>query len=93
MARQGRWGAAFMVKNGDRWFVNNDVGDLIIARFTRDGYEEIDRAKLIEPTARAGFGPRRFYDAQVNWSHPAYANRHIVARNDEEIIRVSLAAE
>ena len=93
MARQGRWGAAFMVKNGDRWFVNNDVGDLIIARFTRDGYEEIDRARLIEPTARAGFGPRRFYDAQVNWSHPAYANRHIVARNDEEIIRVSLAAE
>ena len=28
----------------------------------------------------------------VNWSHPAYANRHIVARNDTEIIRASLAA-
>ena len=68
-----------MVKHGDRWFVNNDIGDLIIARFTRDGYEEIDRAKLIEPTARSGFGPRRFYDAMVNWSHPAYANRHIIA--------------
>lgn len=93
MTRQGRWGAAFMVKHGDRWFVNNDVGDLIIARFSRDGYEEIDRAKLIEPTARSGFGPRRFYDAMVNWSHPAYANRHIIARNDSEIIRVSLAAE
>ncbi len=93
MTRQGRWGAAFMVRNGDRWFVNNDEGDLIIARFSRDGYEEIDRAKLLEPTTHAGFGPRRFADAMVNWSHPAYANRHIVARNDEEIIRVSLAAD
>jgi hypothetical protein len=26
----------------------------------------------------------------VNWSHPAYANRHVIARNDEEIISVSL---
>jgi hypothetical protein len=29
----------------------------------------------------------------VNWSHPAYANRHIYARNDEEIICASLAAD
>ncbi len=93
MTRQGRWGAAFMVKHGDRWFVNNDEGYLIIARFSRDGYEEIDRARLLKPTANAGFGPQRFGEAMVNWSHPAYANRHIVARNDEEIIRVSLAAE
>ena len=28
----------------------------------------------------------------VNWSHPAYANQHIYARNDEEIIAASLAA-
>jgi hypothetical protein len=28
----------------------------------------------------------------VNWSQPAYANRHIYARNDEEIISASLAA-
>jgi hypothetical protein len=29
----------------------------------------------------------------VLWSHPAFANRSIYARNDKEIIRVSLAAE
>jgi hypothetical protein len=28
----------------------------------------------------------------VNWSHPAYANRHVIARNDEEIVSYSLAA-
>jgi outer membrane protein assembly factor BamB len=29
----------------------------------------------------------------VNWSHPAYANKHIYARNDEEIICASLAVD
>jgi outer membrane protein assembly factor BamB len=90
MTRQGRWGTAFFVKNGDRYFVNNDEGDLIIARFSREGYEEVDRTRLIEPTSSAGFGPRKRFDARVNWSHPAYANGHIVARNDKEILRASL---
>jgi outer membrane protein assembly factor BamB len=91
MTRQGRWGSAFMVKNGDRWFVNNDHGELLIVRFQRDGYQEIDRTRLIEPTSIAGFGPRRMFDATVNWSHPAYANLHVIARNDKEILRASLA--
>ena len=93
MTVQRRWGAAFMVRHGDRYFVNNDAGDLIIAQFTPEGYIELDRTKLIEATSRAGYGPRRFEDRAVNWTHPAYANRHIVTRNDNEIIRVSLAAD
>jgi len=90
MTAQRRWGTAFMVRHGDRYFVNNDDGDLIIAQFTPEGYVELDRTKLIEPTSRAGYGPRRFEDRAVNWTHPAYANRHIITRNDNEIIRVSL---
>ena len=90
MARNGRWGAAFMVRNGDRYFVNNDQGDLIIARFSPTGYEELDRTKLIEPTTNSGFGRARLYDSLVNWSHPAFANRCIFARNDNEIICASL---
>ena len=93
MTAQARWGAAFMVRHGDRYFVNNDEGYLIIAQFTPDGYVEIDRTRLIEPTSSSGFGPSRRWDRPVNWSHPAYANRHIVHRNDREIIRASLAAE
>ena len=93
MTENERWGAAFMVRNGDRYFVNNDNGFLMIARFTPEGYVEIDRTKLLEPTSSAGFGPSRFGDRKVNWSHPAYANGHIVARNDNEIIRASLKAE
>ena len=32
-------------------------------------------------------------DRLVVWAHPAFANRHVVLRNDEEIIRVSLDAD
>ena len=92
MTAQARWGSAFMVKQGDRYFVLNDDGFLIDARFTPEGYVERGRLKLIEPTSDAGFGPARRFDRKVNWSHPAYANGHIFHRNDNEIIRASLAA-
>ncbi len=82
--------SAFVVRNGDRYFINNDRGELIIARFSRAGYDEISRTQLIRPTSKPG--ARRELGA-VNWSHPAYAGRHIFARNDEEIICASLAAE
>ena len=30
---------------------------------------------------------------QVVWSHPAFANRHVVARNDAEVVCASLAKD
>ncbi len=92
MTPQARWGGAFIVRHEDRYLVNNDDGDLIIAQFTPQGYVEIDRTRLIEATTSAGYGPRRRHDRLVNWCHPAYANRHIVQRNAERILRASLAA-
>ena len=92
MTAQARWGTAFMVKQGDRYFVVNDDGFLIDAQFTPDGYIERGRIKLIEATGDSGFGPSRRFDRKVNWTHPAYANGHIIHRNDNEIIRASLAA-
>ena len=89
---QGRWGAAFMVRHEDRYFVNNEQGFLILARFTPEGYVELDRTRLIEPTSSATGGRGNRADRPVNWTHPAYANGHIVHRNDHEIIRASLLA-
>ena len=45
-------GTAFLVKNGDRFFLFAETGDLIIAKLSPKGYEEISRAKILEPTAR-----------------------------------------
>jgi outer membrane protein assembly factor BamB len=83
------YGTAFFVRNGERYFINNDRGELVMAKVSPTGFEEIDRAKLVEPT-----NPyvRRRQIPNVLWSHAAYANRHIVIRNDKEIARFSLAA-
>ena len=85
---RSRWAAAFIVRHKDRYFINNDRGDLIIARLSPDGYQEISRTTIIKPTTPVG-RPRDL--GAVNWCHPAYANRHIIVRNDEEIVRYSLA--
>ncbi len=79
-----RWCNAFIVKNGDRFFIPNEKGDLIIAKLSPRGYEEISRAHLLEPT---NFANAR----RVLWCHPAFANRCVYWRNDKEIICVSLA--
>ena len=84
-----RWVSGFMVKNGNRIFMNNDRGELIIARLHPTGYEEISRTPLIAPTSPPG---NRRELRNVSWVHPAYANRHIYMRNDEEIVAFSLAA-
>ena len=94
MTAQARWSTAFLVRHEDRWFVNNDEGFLILAQFTPEGYVELGRTRLIEPTASAGTRTPhgRIAARLVNWSHPAYANGHVVHRNDREIIRASLRA-
>ncbi len=77
---------AFLVKHGDRFFLPSETGELIIARLTPEKYDEICRAKIIEPTGVA-------FGRSVWWSHPAFAQRCIFARNDKELVCLSLAAE
>jgi len=84
--REDRWANAFIVAQGDRFFLFNEKGDLIIARLSPKGYEEVDRAHVLEPTNRMAGRP-------VVWSHPAFADQSLFARNDKEIVCVSLAAE
>lgn len=75
-----------MVRHGDRYFLFSETGDLHIAKLTPEKYQEVGRARLIEPT---GEGFRR----SVAWSHPAFAGRCVFVRNDKEIACYSLAKE
>ncbi|MCB1278526.1 PQQ-binding-like beta-propeller repeat protein [Prosthecobacter sp.] len=79
-----RWANAFIIKHEGRFFLANEQGDLIIARLSPKGYEEISRASILKPTTT---DPRR----AVVWSHPAFANQCVFMRNDEEIVCASLA--
>jgi outer membrane protein assembly factor BamB len=78
-----RWANAFLVPQGDRFFLFNEKGDLIIARLTPAGYHEISRAHILAPTNHMPGRP-------VVWSHPAFADRCVFARNDKEIVCVDL---
>ncbi len=80
---------AWLVRQGGRTILFNDRGELIFARLSPAGYEEIGRRKILTPTSPPG-GRREF--GAVVWAHPAFANRHIVARNDQELVRISLDA-
>jgi len=81
----GRWWNAFLVPHGERVFICNEQGELILAKLSREGYQELSRAQLIEPTQPV---KRRM----TVWSHPAFAEQSLFARNDKELIRVNLAA-
>ncbi|MEQ9072091.1 MAG: pyrrolo-quinoline quinone, partial [Gimesia chilikensis] len=81
---KGRWWNAFIIPHEDRYFLHNEQGDLIIANLSPKGYEELSRAKLIEPT-------RRVQRRMTIWSHLAFALKSVFARNDKEIIRVDLS--
>lgn len=77
-------GTAFIVKNGDRFFFFAETGHLVIGKLSKEKYEEIDRAKLLEPTGKA-FNQKRV------WCMPAFADKKMYVRNDKELICVDLA--
>jgi outer membrane protein assembly factor BamB len=83
------YASAYFVRNGDRYFINNDRGELIVAKLSPKGYEEISRSLLIAPTHPQI--RRRQAGLVAHWSQPAFANKHLITRNDTEIISVNLA--
>ena len=84
-----RWSTLFMVPHGDKVFIFNEKGDLLLARLTPAGYNEISRTHIVDPDmASAGGGGRK-----VVWSHPAFANRCVYARNAHEIVCITLATQ
>ena len=74
---------AFVVENGEKCFMFNDLGELMIVRLSRDGFTELSRAKVLESSGVAR-------GREVVWCQPACANGHLVVRNDKEIVRVNL---
>lgn len=85
---KARWSNIHMVRNGDNIWMFNERGELVIGQLSPSGFREISRAKLIDPT-EAQLDQR----GGVTWSHPAFANRCVFARNDKELVCANLAAK
>jgi outer membrane protein assembly factor BamB len=78
-------GTAFIIRQGDRYWLFTENGDLIVADLTPEGYRELGRAHILEPTNDA-------FGRSVVWCSPAFANQRMVVRNDKECIAVDLAS-
>ena len=83
--RRASHGTAFTIKHQDKYFIFTETGHLVLASLSPQGVQEHGRMQLLEPTGE-GMG------RAVVWSHPAFANRCVIARNDRELVCVSLAA-
>jgi len=77
-------GTLFVVENEGRFFSLDDLGRLSILSLSRDGVETLSSCQLIEATQNAR-------GRTIVWSHPAFANRCIYARNDKEIVCFDMA--
>lgn len=81
------FGTAFLVPATEkRCWICNDQGELILAELDKQGYRELGRQKILEPMSRAR-------GRTVVWSHPAFANGHLFARNDKELVKIRLLTE
>ena len=84
--RAKQTGTAFIVRHQDRYWLFTEQGDLVIAEFTKSGHQELARTPLLKATNTA-------FGRDVVWSAPAFANKHIYVRNDEECICVDLSKQ
>lgn len=75
-----------LTPHGDSVLLFTDQGNLIRARLSAAGYEELSRVHVIEPTFQ-------YNGRKVIWPPPAFAGRHVFARSDEELICAALAAD
>ena len=84
--KKDRWANIHFVQNGNKTWMFNEHGELIISELSPLGYKEISRAKIIETT-------KEQLPRGVTWSHPAFANKHVFARNDKEMVCIDLSVK
>ena len=80
---KARWSTIHFVRNGsdgDTIWMFNERGEILLGKLSPDGFEEISRHKIIDPTS----GQLR-QRGGVCWSHPAFADQSIIVRSDKEI--------
>ncbi len=86
LVRRNRWATIHMVQHESRVWMLNEQGELLITELSPQGAKVLSRAQVIAPTkVQLPRGPG------VVWAPPAYAERSIFVRSDNELIRCSLA--
>jgi outer membrane protein assembly factor BamB len=75
-----------LTPQGGGYFLFTDEGNLIRGQLSPAGYREISRAHLLDPTWP-------FEQTKYVYAPPAFANAHVFARSEAEVVCASLRAE
>lgn len=86
LRKGGRHGTVYLTYHpkNDQFWITNEGGDLILAKLSKEGYTELGRQHILEPTNEA-------FGRPVVWSAPAFSEKSILMRNDKELVRVDLS--
>ena len=84
VVNKDRWANIHLVRNGDKIWMFNEHGELLITELSPAGFNEISRTRLIEPT-------KKQLPRGVTWTHPAFANKHVFVRNDNKMVCADLS--
>ncbi|MBE0652562.1 MAG: PQQ-like beta-propeller repeat protein [Bacteroidales bacterium] len=76
-----RWANAHLIKQGEKIWAFNELGELILGKLSPSGFKDMGRHNLIQPV-RVSPNPR----GGVNWAHPAFSGRKIYARSDAMLV-------
>ena len=82
--KRNRWANIHFIHNKDKIWMFNEHGELLITKLSPDGFTEISRTKLIEPT-------KKQHPRGVTWTHPAFAKKHVYIRNDNKLVCADLS--
>jgi hypothetical protein len=82
----GSHGTAFLTyhEGNKQFWIFGEMGDLILAELSKEGYRELGRQHLLEPTNEA-------FGRPVVWTAPAFAGKSVYVRNDKELVKVDLS--
>ncbi|MCO6044174.1 PQQ-like beta-propeller repeat protein [Aeoliella sp. ICT_H6.2] len=83
--RGDRHGTGFLVRHtpSGKYFLFNERGELLVCDLSREQFEILAQDKIIEPDGEA-------FGRDVVWTHPAFAEGCVFARNNSEIVCVEL---
>lgn len=81
----GRWANVHLVSQGDKVWAFNELGELLLGKFSPTGFSDLGRVRLISPV-RISPNPRN----GVCWAHPAFVGNRVFVRSDEKLVCIQI---
>lgn len=78
---KARWANVHLVRQKEKVWGFNEVGEVLLGQFTPKGYVDLGRVRVIDPV-KISPNPRN----GVCWAHPAFADHRIFIRSDEQLV-------